>query len=480
MKQSAEKGQALLVVVAAMGVLLVGAVGLALDGSQLYAHGQMAQSAADAIAMAGIMDIFNGTNVGANAFGSSAHTCTSTDAIAPCKYAVANGFGNDTVILTFGDKTNAPEGFTSPPLSPTDSPCWMKVSITRNVSTTLMRMFGAGSTTQVKATALASIVSVVAPVPIIITHPTKASALSMGGNDTIQITGGPSRSIQVNSNSATAFGWNGNSFTIDLHAAGPSGTGADFGVYGAESQPGQGTWNLGTGRWLEPAAPIQDPFANVQAPDPSKLTAQSPACGSSCSVYQPGIYDGGLTIKNATSQLKPGVYYIKNGDFSVKNSTVTMGSGSDPDTGQGVLIYHTGTGAFDIDTKANITLVGAGVTPCSAPCSSQTTPSGPYYGILLFQDRTTPNTVTHTIGKANGCISLQGTIYITNTLALMKSGVYQETDYQGGPCSNTMIQGEIVTSVLAMQGNSTINMQLMPNGTLPVRQVALIGGGPHL
>jgi uncharacterized membrane protein len=43
-----------------MSILLIGALGLAIDGGQMYAHRQMAQAAADAAAQAGIMSIFDG------------------------------------------------------------------------------------------------------------------------------------------------------------------------------------------------------------------------------------------------------------------------------------------------------------------------------------------------------------------------------------------------------------------------------------
>ena len=58
-----EDGQAVILVVVAMSVLLIGALGLAIDGGQMYAQRQMAQAAADAAAQAGIMSIFTGTNI---------------------------------------------------------------------------------------------------------------------------------------------------------------------------------------------------------------------------------------------------------------------------------------------------------------------------------------------------------------------------------------------------------------------------------
>ena len=101
-----EEGQAVVLMAAVMSILLIGAIGLALDGSQLYAQRQMAQTAADAAAEAGIMSIFDGTNgSGTTAFSTEGtFTCRMTDARTPCVYASDNGFGgsaSDTVTVSF-------------------------------------------------------------------------------------------------------------------------------------------------------------------------------------------------------------------------------------------------------------------------------------------------------------------------------------------------------------------------------------------
>ena len=57
-----EKGQALLLVVLALGIFLIGALGLAVDGGTMFVHRQMAQAAADAAAQAGIMSMFTGSH----------------------------------------------------------------------------------------------------------------------------------------------------------------------------------------------------------------------------------------------------------------------------------------------------------------------------------------------------------------------------------------------------------------------------------
>src|SRR5690242_16338939 len=94
MRKKGERGQALILVLVAFSLFLLGAIGLAIDGSHLYAQRQMAQAAADAAATAAIMSVFNGTNTGANAFGvpPTPHTCSTTDTITPCVYTRNNGF----------------------------------------------------------------------------------------------------------------------------------------------------------------------------------------------------------------------------------------------------------------------------------------------------------------------------------------------------------------------------------------------------
>ena len=76
-----ERGQAIILVLVALSIFLLGAVGLAIDASHMYAQRQMAQAAADAAAQAGILSIFDKTNTAANnnAFGApgdGAFTCT--------------------------------------------------------------------------------------------------------------------------------------------------------------------------------------------------------------------------------------------------------------------------------------------------------------------------------------------------------------------------------------------------------------------
>jgi hypothetical protein len=101
-----------------------------------------------------------------------------------------------------------------------------------------------------------------------------------------------------------------------------------------------------------------------------------------------------------------------------------------------------------------------------------------YKGILFFQDRNSAANTgknAHSLGGGGG-MTLQGTIYLNNTLATMKGDAthYQELDLQGTPGSATVIQGEVIVGVLGLGGNAGITMNLNSDKSLDIRQVAMV------
>jgi Flp pilus assembly protein TadG len=316
---SKEKGQSTILVVVALSLFLLAGMGLTLDVSQLYAHRQLAQNAADAAALAAMMSIFNGTNTSSNTFGTPIAggnpvrlQCGSTDNHTPCYYARQNGFdpaNGDTVYVDFWSQANAfaKEPGVSISNASKDPVPLLRVTVMRPVPATLMGLVG-GGTKKVAAQATAAIVTSVAPIPILVLHPTASGSLSASGTGNtvkIKICGGPRRSIQVNSCAGTggsiakpnglgsvtcasgnSFTWNGNP-TIDLSHAGPldtggclTGTGADFGNFGLPaSVSGTVPINFGAvGTYLDPASVIADPLINIAAPTTAGLTKDPPTC----------------------------------------------------------------------------------------------------------------------------------------------------------------------------------------------------------
>ena len=80
------------------------------------------------------------------------------------------------------------------------------------------------------------------------------------------------------------------------------------------------------------------------------------------------------------------------------------------------------------------------------------------------------------MGQGNGCFTLIGSIYATNTLAIMLAtpSQYQEVDYNGNPCSSTVQQGYIIASSLQIVGTTTIRMSISPFGFFVIRRIALV------
>lgn len=514
-----EEGQSIVLVVLAMGIFLLGAVGLGFDGSHLYSERTRAQLAADAAAQAAMISIFTGTNT----FPTTAFTCTTTDTRTPCSYAIKNGFGgtaDDTVTISYPADSAAPGiAFSSDPIH------LVQATVSRNVSTTLMRLLGPTATT-VQATAMAAIVNVVTPIPIVVTHPTLAQALYLNGTGaTIKICGGPTKSIQVNSSDPAAF--RNGSGAVDLSHAGPPDTGsctstagnADFGVFGGPtSNPNPGTavnfGTGGTGKYVSGAFPVDDPFANVSSPpEPLNTGAMgtstvihSPTDGcayANCTEYNPGSWPA-LNFSGQNIILKPGLYYVKGGGVQFQAGTnggqgptaaqpynaMCVGCAADPDTGNGVTIYDTSTSSastvtkgFDMATGVNLTLYGA--TKTTTNSLGETVPAGPYYGMLFWEDRNadahtgngaTKNGGGHNIGSGSGCFTLIGNIYMTNSKSTMTADAahYQAATYSGTPCSATTQQGYIVVSTLQIKGTSVLSMALPPYGYVTSHKIALV------
>ncbi len=484
-----EEGQALILVAVAMSFFLIGAIGLGVDGSHLYAQRQMAQTAADAAALSAIQDIYQGTwNAAGTGFTISNFTCSTSDARTPCAYAATNGFGtdaNDTVAISFPGSVAGVGGLAS------GFPAELATAkVSRAVQTTLIRFLGPSATT-VSATATAAILSVVSPIPIIVNHPTLSAAFHGNGNVAVTICGGPQRSIQVNSNSATATATSGNANAVDLTHAGPpdpgdcSGINDPGGQFGVKGDEPTSTFNISpSNAYIYEDDWIQDPLAWVTAPNPATFpvnpaptTTSGNGCPSaSCQLYSPGVYPSGIDGKLKDNLFSPGIYYMQSGGFVCdSNCTMNMATGVAADSTTGtnwaaghMMVYNTGSGLFTLTANGSSNLTGAPATDPNYP------------SILFFQDRgsvahvgTNKNT-GHILG-GGGALTLIGTLYMTNTRATMLADAthYQRLNLQGTPGSGTLIEGEIITDVLDLGGNGGIKMNLN-NAAYTVNQIALV------
>src|SRR5581483_302458 len=288
--RNGERGQTMLLIILVLGLFLLGAVGLSVDVSNWWFHRQMAQGAADAACTAGVMDMLvsasGGTSTGLPV-GSppAAFSCSGAPTSSPCRYAALNGYSGTG--LRAGQASNDVEVRfpTTPPPgvglcgNPPVPPCIasansiIQVDVIDRAPTTFTALLSSSATRDIQASARCGVIQDTSPVPIIVLNPTCRHAFQASGSVNVAIVGGPTRSIQVNSNNASCAAATSNAGgqcnstgpTIDLRNGGPNFTGSAFGVTGLPKTAPSGFLPGTTGTWST-AAPISDPFANVPAP----------------------------------------------------------------------------------------------------------------------------------------------------------------------------------------------------------------------
>ncbi|HXA86495.1 MAG TPA: pilus assembly protein TadG-related protein [Candidatus Dormibacteraeota bacterium] len=308
-----QHGQTLIPIVIFVGLFLLAMLGVAVDYTQVWAHRQMAQGAADAACEAGAADLFlnavapssSGQN-GLQSFSwiGADFDCSVNTSSPPCRYASLNGYSGANVHVSF--PAGLP-GVAPLPASLATANPYIEVTITDPVAMSFTKTVSAAATVNIKAKAGCGVTPFNVPVPLVILHSSASGALSVTGSSKIHIFGGPQRSIQVDSRNAAAL----TAGIIDLSQGGPANTGSDLAVFGGPStQPV--SVNIGTtGHYITPAAPFGDPFATKSAPSaPITLGSARPVpfamngCPdpNGCVEFTPGNYTG----CNKSSAIAPG------------------------------------------------------------------------------------------------------------------------------------------------------------------------------
>ena len=287
-----EAGQAIMFLVLALGIALLGAVAFSVDLGNEWFHHQSAQNAADAGCTAAAMDLLVDAQGGATGHqgftNGTAFSCTPSSTASPCVYARYNGYNSNSttnlVNVSFPGSAIVP-GLPSGSIAPTTMvpTAFVQVNVTDNVPTYFAGLLSGRRTAAVRGSAVCGVILAASPIPILVLDPQSPSstppqaAFNIQGSGTIAIVGGPTKSVQVNS-SATAgscgqsncsanLPWG--SAKLDLSKGGPFTTGSDIGLYGAPTTAPTGFLPGTTGHWNAPSAPINDPFARVCAPGQS-------------------------------------------------------------------------------------------------------------------------------------------------------------------------------------------------------------------
>jgi hypothetical protein len=407
-----ERGQALILIAAALGGLLLG-IGLALDTGQLYVARRAAQTAADAGAWAGAAVLYAGGSA------ALARTAATDD-------ATRNGYTTGTYITV----TTA-----SPPTSGAyaGDPGYIEVTITEQVLTRFL--FGASAgRTAVTVRAVAGLARSGTGEAVIVTRSSGPNTFAVANNTRFTITGGGTNT-NTNNNNSVQVG-SGAQLTATFHRVTGNVGAADAGRMSPAPVTG--------------VAAAADPFATLAGPTTGGVPVYGGQSITNATVtLNPGIYSGLITVgNNGIARLNGGNYIFRAGLTTTNNGSLVLAGTS------GVLLYNANA-SYPAAGGAcgNLSLAGTGTLTLSA---SRT---GSYAGMLVFQGRTCTGTAAITVRTGT---SLSGTLYVpAGTLALTAA-------------NNMTIASQIVADQLTIGGTNTLTMTFTPASVAGTRVPSLV------
>jgi hypothetical protein len=401
-RRKSQGGQAVIFVAVALP-LLCGVLGLAFDIGFFEFMQRNAQTAADAGALAGAIDLPYGTAATGATAGTAANGFT-------------NGSGGVTVTVNNPPATGPHAGGTCGGSSPSLNCNFVEVIVSQPEPTFFLKMLGIGPSATVAARAVATSVQGDC---VFALSPTASSAL----NITLGWLNLPNCAIIVDSSSSNAF-------TGFLNVV----TANQIGVVGGGIGSGTG-WGGCFLCFFTPSPvnvpPLADPLAYLPAPavaacagtvktissgtttvNPSTGCYNVSVTGSANVTFMPGEYSA-ITVSSSASPtltFNSGLYVIQGGGLSL--------------TGSGSTIEAIGVTFYMGPSAGSVTVNGIGNT---MNLVAQTT--GTYAGILFFQDRS--NASAACIGGCGGSVSgllnfvqIQGASYFPDA-ALSMNGCCQ-------------------------------------------------------
>ncbi|HUG04966.1 MAG TPA: pilus assembly protein TadG-related protein [Candidatus Limnocylindria bacterium] len=407
-----ERGQALILIAAALGGLLLG-IGLALDTGQLFVARRAAQTAADAGAWAGAAVLYAGGSA------AQARTAATDD-------ATRNGYTSGGFISV----TTA-----SPPTTGAYSgdPGYIEVTITEQVATRFL--FGASAgRTAVTVRAVAGLARSGTGQAVIVTSPVDAATFTLSGSTRFTITGGGTNTNTTNPN-AVQIGVGG-LLSATFHRV----TGGVTPVNAGRMSPAPMTG----------VAAAADPFVSLAGPPASGVPAYAGQTITNATVtLSPGVYTGLVSVgNNGTARLMAGNYIFRAG-------LTATGSGSIVLAGAGGVLLYNANASYPAAGGAcgDLSLAGTGAMTLSA---SRT---GSYAGMLIFQDRSCTNGATLAVRTGT---SLSGTLYVPEARLTISVA------------NGVTIASQIVADLLTLTGNDTLTMNFTPASVTGTRVPSLV------
>jgi hypothetical protein len=197
--------------------------------------------------------------------------------------------------------------------------------------------------------------------------------------------------------------------------------------------------------------PMADPYAGRTIPSYTLLPCTPvPAINNGATVaLLPGRYCSNINVGGSTLNLIPGIYYFDRATLSANNGTVTC-----PTCVAGVagvtLIFTSSTGS----NWPTPSFSGNSTVDLIAP------PAGPTAGMVFFQDRNTPSTVTADLGGGAGQ-KFTGALYFPSV----------GLNYGGN--SSTQYCAQLIAKTVSFQGDSSFQSDCGTVGTAGMSTIAL-------
>ena len=400
-----KSGQTMMLFVLGFATMLA-LLGLVFDGGRIYFEKRHMQAAADAGAFAGVHEL------------KRAHRDPDTQVKPAARHDVdLNGYdANNSTVTVNNPPASGPQA---------GNPNFVEVMIEQIVPTTFMRIVSRNqSIVRVRSTAG----MVIGGDPCIVAlNETVGAALRINGSASLEADCG----IVSNSSAGNAI----NS---------PSSGGCVTATWGGTPGGINGSCLNFTGGTQIGMAPIVDPLATLDEPDP---WPPSGSFNNLTNTYSPGVINTPININGGSYTFNPGLYVITNG-FRI-NGGMVRGAGV-----TFLIVNSNGT------QSKSVTITGGDVR-LSAPTS------GYYQGILFFGSRSNPNW------------GLPGNQIVGNNDSVFQGAIYfpnEHIDVAGNTSANNA-WAMVIGDTLDFVGNSVnrfIRQPTDPATAPPIFRVALI------
>jgi Flp pilus assembly protein TadG len=234
---------------------------------------------------------------------------------------------------------------------------------------------------------------------------------------------------------------------------------------------------------VEGAVQIGDPLVDLPPP---QLADQSPGrCGqtgpflqptgpnskgcnfpSGTTVLDPGVFYGGWTISNNTTlQLRPGIYYIAGGGITLSgvNGVLDVVSG-DPSVDARIMIFSTDNRQTTCAGLNSFQAQGPLSFSANSTFQAKALDSGPYKGILLWQDGNGCQPTAPVSLGGNGNVLIAGTIYAPKATVTIN----------GGATGVGSASIQIISYQWTLSGGATLTMPYDPRELYQFEQKGLV------